>query len=95
MFGLNLRSRFYIFEFEYRNAVLSRGIWVQGFDMELVLKTTYTNTLEPQKQLKFAVRVKLACLTQRVRVVARNVRTLKSGVSGAMAEVSRYLFTNG
>ena len=40
------------FEFEYRNAVLSRGTWFKGFDLDLVLKRTYTNICEPQNNSK-------------------------------------------
>ena len=39
-------------KFEYRNAVLLRGTWFKGFDLNLVLKRTYTNTSEPQNNSK-------------------------------------------
>ena len=51
-FKFTQEIRFLILKFEYRNAVLSRGTWFKGFDLNLVLKRTYINTCEPQNNSK-------------------------------------------
>ena len=37
-FKFTQEIRFLTLKFEYRNAVLSRGTWFKGFDLNLVLK---------------------------------------------------------
>jgi hypothetical protein len=81
------KSRLLFYFLSIGNPYYQEGLWSTGFDLELLLKRTHTNTCEPQKPLQNNI--------LRVSLLKPESSGLCLECPGTLSGVSGYPFTNG